>query len=94
MGGGIGSLKRPQLERVVGELSLDLGAPRRDLRGPVALGIGRDHLIRAQAALKIDSGTPESREPGSDLAIGHAHISSQRCAQATRSHARILIGPT
>ena len=77
----------------MGELALDLGAPRSDLRGPVALGVGRDHLIGAQAALEIHSGTPESREPGSDLAIGHAHIlASVACWQGARD-ARILIGP-
>ena len=56
------------------QLSLDLGAPGVDLPAPVALRIGRHEGIAAQAAFEIDSGSSESREPGSDLAIGHGPI--------------------
>ena len=60
----------------------------RALSAPVRLGVGRGHLVGAQAALEIDSGAAEYREPGSDLAIGHAHILPMAtCAQCKWSAA-------
>jgi hypothetical protein len=67
-------LEGAQLERMVREDALDLGSPVSDLRAPVGLGIGRGPSVAAQATLKVDSEPSEPREPGSDLAIGHAHI--------------------
>ena len=43
-------------------------------RAAVALQALRSHPLGAEAALKIDALAPKSREPGSDLAIGHGRI--------------------
>ncbi len=86
-------LERPELERVVGEVALDLRPPGRDLRAPVRLGIGCGHLVGAQAPFEIDSGTPESRELGSDLAIGHAHILLMSARGQRPGAPRMLICP-
>ena len=73
---GNGRLERAKLERIVRQLTFDLGTPRVDLSAPVTLGVWRDEVVAAQATFEVDSGAPESREPGSDLAIGHGLILS------------------
>src|SRR5688500_17904129 len=67
-------LEGAQLDLMLRELALDGRPPGVDLPAPIGLGVIRRELIGAQTALEIDSGTPESREPGSDLAIGHVAI--------------------
>ena len=76
-------LDRAQLERVVRQLALDRSTPRIDLGAPIRLGVVGNELIGSEPALEIDPSTPESRESGSDLAIGHAAIVGTRVTPAS-----------
>ena len=67
-------LERTQLDGMSGELCLDRGAPGVDLAAPVILGVGSAQVVATQASFEIDALAPKSREPGSDLAIGHNAI--------------------
>ena len=89
-------LEGAQLDLMLRELALDGRPPGVDLPAPIGLGVIRRELIGAQTALEIDSGTPESRQPGSDLAIGHVAIVRIRmpATRPGRYRWRILEGHT
>ena len=60
------------MERKWLEGGLNLGAVSVDLSAPVLGGIRSGEVVGAQATLQVDARASKSREPGSDLAIGHA----------------------